>query len=146
MRADIIAENQNGIPILVVEVKSRLRSDIEKPQLVEWLSNLDVVPPFAMIVDPQYIRVFRWDGKHLEETVRLSAREIFTRYDDAFGSRRIFEPYLASLAEAWLRDLAYHWKSVQPPGRDELQSSGLLEQLAGGTTKREVEVRGAALH
>lgn len=35
-----------------------------------------------------------------------------------------------------LRDLAYHWKSENPPGSEELGKAGLLEKLEGGTTQR----------
>jgi len=45
----------------------------------------------------------------------------------------VFESYLLTLVEAWLRDLAYHWKSEDPPGSEELGKAGLIEKLEGGT-------------
>jgi hypothetical protein len=48
----------------------------------------------------------------------------------------VFESYLLTLVEAWLRDLSYHWKSENPPGSEELRSAGLLKRLEGGTTQR----------
>ena len=49
---------------------------------------------------------------------------------------RVFEDYLLTLVEAWIRDLAYHWKSEAPPGSQELEQAGVLQTLAGGTTQR----------
>lgn len=144
MIADIVAANRNGVPILVVEVKARQTRDAQS-QLRELLRGLDSVPPYAMIVDPESIQLYSWDGDRLDETARLDARYVFARYDETFGAKRVFEPYFTSLVEAWLRDLAYNWKSAAPPGRDELQATGVLEHLEGGTTKREVRTRGAAL-
>jgi hypothetical protein len=57
-------------------------------------------------------------------------------YDPEFPRERVFESYLLTLVEAWLRDLAYHWKSENPPGSEELGRAGLLEKLEGGTTQR----------
>jgi hypothetical protein len=75
-------------------------------------------------------------GENLgEPLVRLDTRQVLQHYDPDFPSRRVFEAYLLTLAEAWLRDLAYHWKSESPPGSDELRSVGLLEKLEGGTTQ-----------
>jgi hypothetical protein len=53
-----------------------------------------------------------------------------------FPIKRVFESYLLTLVEAWLRDLAYHWNSEDPPGSEELGRAGLLEKLEGGTTQR----------
>ena len=44
---------------------------------------------------------------------------------------------LETLVEAWLRDLAYHWNSPEPPGETALAEVGLLERLEGGTTVSE---------
>ena len=71
-----------------------------------------------------------------EPIVQLDTRQVLQHYDTDFPRRRVFEFYLLTLVEAWLRDLAYHWKSENPPGSEELGRTGLLEKLEGGTTQR----------
>jgi hypothetical protein len=39
-----------------------------------------------------------------------------------------------TLIQAWLRDLAYHWKSEIPPHQEEIQKIGLLDYLIDGIT------------
>jgi hypothetical protein len=81
--------------------------------------------------------LYRSERGALEEPiVRLDTREILQFYDPEFPGKRVFESYLLTLVEAWLRDLAYHWKSENPPGSAELERVGLLERLQGGTTQR----------
>jgi len=67
---------------------------------------------------------------------------VLRHYEAEFGTKRIFELYLTALVEAWLRDLAYHWKSEKPPASEQLAAIGLLQQLAGGTTQLEVALNG----
>jgi hypothetical protein len=91
---------------------------------------------FVLAIDPNDIRLFRPDGDNLgEPIVELDTRQVLRHYDPDFPKKRVFESYLLTLVEAWLRDLAYHWKSEHPPGSDELDRAGLLEKLAGGTTQ-----------
>ncbi len=53
--------------------------------------------------------------------------------------------YLETLVEAWLRDLAYHWKSETPPESEKLAEIGLLQRLEGGTTHSLVNINGDTL-
>jgi hypothetical protein len=71
---------------------------------------------------------------------------VLRHYDAEFSNKRIFELYLTTLVEAWLRDLAYHWKSEKPPASEQLAAIGLLQQLEGGTTQPEVALGGGTLH
>lgn len=92
---------------------------------------------FVLAVDPNSIQLYGVQGEGLGEPVaRLDTRQILQHYDPDFAGKRVFEPYLLTLVEAWLRDLAYHWKSEDPPGSEELGRTGLLEKLEGGTTQR----------
>jgi hypothetical protein len=68
--------------------------------------------------------------------VRHVRHRCLPRYD------RNPEDYLATLFEAWLRDLAYHGKYQTPPGSAELAATGLLDRLSGGDTRREVSFGG----
>lgn len=92
---------------------------------------------FVLTVDPNSIHLYRPTGESLgEPIVRLDTRQILQNYDPEFPRKRVFEAYLVTLVEAWLRDLAYHWKLPTPPGSEELRMAGLLEKLEGGTTLR----------
>ncbi len=91
---------------------------------------------FVLTIDPNCIQLYRSGGESLgEPIVRLDTRQVLQHYDPEFPRERVFESYLLTLVEAWLRDLAYHWKSEDPPGSEELGKAGLLEKLEGGTTQ-----------
>jgi hypothetical protein len=106
---------------------------IVRGQLERFADHVD----FVMTVDPASIHLYRVDGSDLgRPIVYLETPQILQHYDLEFPKRRVFESYLLTLVEAWLRDLAYHWKSENPPGAEELQRAGLLEKLEGGTTQR----------
>ena len=90
---------------------------------------------FVFTVDPNCIQLYRPGGESLgEPIVQLDTRQVLEHYDSGFSRKRVFESYLLTLVEAWLRDLAYHWKSANPPGSEDLAKAGLLEQIEGGTT------------
>jgi hypothetical protein len=92
---------------------------------------------FVLAIDPDSIQFYKSEREGLGERIaRLDTRQILEHYDPEFPGKRVFEPYLVTLVEAWLRDLAYHWKSESPPGSEELRRAGLLEKLEGGNTQR----------
>jgi hypothetical protein len=104
---------------------------IVRGQLERFADHVD----FVMTIDPTSIRLYRVDnGNPGRPIVHLDTPQILQHYDPDFPQRRVFESYLLTLVEAWLRDLAYHWKSEKPPGAEELRRAGLLEKLEGGTT------------
>lgn len=146
--ADIIAFSNNGEPILLVEVKtSGLKSAnnlyIAKAmdKLVSYLKLADKLIPFAMLVTLEDIQIYEWDGINLSKPLAyLRTADILSYYEAEFSSKKIFSLYLTTLVEAWLRDLAYHWKSQNPPAAKELEKIGLLEKLANGTTQTEVKI------
>ncbi len=91
---------------------------------------------FVLTINPNCIQLYRSGGESLgEPIVRLDTRQVLQHYDPEFPRERVFESYLLTLVEAWLRDLAYHWKSEDPPGSEELGKAGLIEKLEGGTTQ-----------
>lgn len=91
---------------------------------------------YVLTIDPNGIQLYRPGGESLgEPIVHLDTQQILQHYDPEFPRKRVFESYLLTLVEAWLRDLAYHWKSENPPGSEELARAGLLEKLEGGTTQ-----------
>jgi hypothetical protein len=92
---------------------------------------------FVLTIDPNHISLFTPEGENLgEPIVHLDTRLVLQHYDPEFPRKRVFESYLLTLVEAWLRDLAYHWNSENPPGSEEFGRVGLLEKLDGGTTQR----------
>ncbi|WP_422927256.1 hypothetical protein [Singulisphaera sp. PoT] len=96
-------------------------------------------PEFVLTVDPSEIRLYRANpGRTFDADsplVTLPTAGILKHYDDEFGSKRVFLYYLSSLVEAWIRDLAYHWKSASPPGLDRLAGTGFVEKIEGGSTQ-----------
>jgi len=153
--ADIIALDKDDRIVALIEVKINQAKEKAAKQritdraleqikhLLSKLSEKKVVSPYAMIVNLENIIVFKWDGTVLSEAVlSLKTADILHYYDSKLGGQRIFEPYLTRLIEAWLRDLAYNWKSEIPPASEQIAAIGLLPLLAGGTTKSEVKIGG----
>jgi hypothetical protein len=153
--ADIIALDKDDRIVALIEVKIiQAKEKAAKQKIINRalkqikhflsiLSEKKVVIPYAMIVNLKDIMVFKWDGTVLSDAVlSLKTAEILHYYDSKLGDQRIFEPYLTRLIEAWLRDLAYNWKSEIPPASEQIAAIGLLPLLAGGTTKSEVKIGG----
>jgi hypothetical protein len=135
--------------VLIVEVKAtELKSREAKQkiisQLKSYLQAANTNIPFAMLVDLEDIEIFQGDDASLsaKPIASLKTMDVLRHYEAEFGTKRIFELYLTALVEAWLRDLAYHWKSEKPPASEQLAAIGLLQQLAGGTTQLEVALNG----
>jgi hypothetical protein len=148
MRTDIIAEDRDRNPILLVEVMVPVASPEDMETFVSRFLQFVPTLPFGMLVDLESIHLV---GREMAATgavlVTLNTRDVLRFYDPEFagkdshyGSRRIFREYVATLVEAWLRDLAYHWKSEEPPGTAELAPTGLLVSLRGGMTRRDVAI------
>lgn len=151
--ADIVAFNNIGMPVLLVEIKpnnfngDNLSNEKAIEQMIYHLKLADKLIPFAMLVTLKTIQIFEWNGENLSKPiVCLRSADILNYYDAEFTNKRIFRLYLTTLVEAWLRDLAYHWKSQNPPALKELESIGLLEKLADGTTQAEVKIGNDTLH
>ena len=130
---DLIVDKQNQ-PVAVVVVK-------EQPIGGAWTSYLPGQPclpgrpvPFVLLVDPNSVSLFRWDGSAFTgPVVQLPTADVLRPYEPEYGRRRILQADLQTLVEAWLRDLAHHWSSQGPPGMEELRKAGLLDELEGGT-------------
>lgn len=141
-RVDSVALGTDGEPVLLVRVTTRPPGEsYAKEDLTEAFANFrlpEESPPYAMVAGLEDISLFRWEKNALSEPIlRLRTADILPFYDPEFGQKQIFDYYLTTLIEAWLRDCAYHWKSETPPGYDELAKIGLAEQLRYGTTIRE---------
>jgi hypothetical protein len=133
---DAAVVDRENHTIALVEVKAhpvQRWATILPRQLAKYADRV----AFVLTIDPNFIQLYKSGGESLEEPiVRLDTRQVLRHYDPEFPRERVFESYLLTLVEAWLRDLAYHWKSEDPPGSEALAKAGLLEKLEGGTTQR----------
>ncbi|KJH70159.1 hypothetical protein [Aliterella atlantica] len=144
--ADVIAFSKNGEPVLLVEVKSsepNSKNDLYIHQainkIISYLRGADELIPFAMLVTLKNIQIYQWDGIKLSEPIAcLQTGDVLSYYETEFKNKKIFHLYLTTLVEAWLRDLAYHWKFPNPPAKKELETIGLVKRLVNGTTQAEV--------
>jgi hypothetical protein len=143
MIADVIAYDSQDQPVLIVEVKGRAVGSEITSQLLSYLEAQHPAIPYGMVVDPDQISLLHYDCKNPKGfSLVLKTQSILQHYEPDFEHKRIFEAYLSGLVEAWLRDLALHWKFEKPPGSDELDAIGLLSKLADGTTRSEVSLVG----
>lgn len=139
--ADIVVQDRDGKAVLLVEVKGaefKAKEAKQKSisQLKSYLQTANTNIPFAMLVDFEDIEIFQGDDANLSKPViSLKTADILSHYEPKFSSKRIFWSYLETLVEAWLRDLAYRWKSTTPPGAELLAAIGLLQLLEGATTQ-----------
>ncbi|MEG4490705.1 hypothetical protein [Microcoleus sp. D3_18_C4] len=153
--ADIIALDKDDRVVVLIEVKIIEAQETAAKQRIaddriSWMraalakmSEQRTIIPYAMFVDTELILIFKWDGVNLSEPVcSLDTADILRHYEPEFGNKRIFKRYLTRLVEAWLRDLAYNWKSEIPTASEQIAKIGLLPLLAGGTTKSGVEIGG----
>lgn len=128
----LIAEVQ-GFPF---DFKTKRAKENAILQLSDYLQAAKTLIPFAMLVDVKTIMIFQWDGKHLSEPILcLNTPDVLSLYETEFSNKKIYNLYLITLTEAWLRDLAYHWKSQIPPFRKQIADIGLLQLLEDGTTQ-----------
>jgi hypothetical protein len=155
--ADIVVLDKDEQIVLLVEVKgtklegrdaklkaiSPLKSYLENAKNNRfYLAN----ETFAMLADLGNVDIFKWDGNKLSDSlISLETANILSHYDPEFSSKTILGFYLETLVEAWLRDLAYHWKSETPPALEKLSEIGLLQKLQGGTTYSQVNLDGDTL-
>ncbi|MEG3975476.1 hypothetical protein QT970_12765 [Microcoleus sp. herbarium8] len=151
--ADIIALDKDDRVVVLIEVKIIQAQEQAAKQriadyMISWMkavlakiSEQRTIIPYAMFVDTEEILIFKWDGVNLSQPVcSLNTGEILRHYDPQFGKKWISERYLESLIESWLEDLAYNWKSEMPAASEQIARIGLLQRLAGGTTKSGVQL------
>lgn len=133
--AAVVDRENNAVAL--VQVKGHPVGDRWTTILSRQLASFGEQVAFVLAIDPNTIALYRPEGESLAEPiVQLNTSQVLKYYDPEFSKKRVFESYLLTLVEAWLRDLAYHWKSDNPPGSEELREAGLLEKVEGGTTQR----------
>jgi hypothetical protein len=141
INADILARDKNSNPILLADVRTQTIHPQVSTKMIDSLVQANGSIPFAMLVNPEKISIFKWGRDNWQEPICVfNTVDVLSQYEPEFGKKRIFHTYLTSLVEAWLRDLAYHWHSQHPPFWEEIKSIGLLEKLADGTTEEDVDI------
>ncbi len=134
---DIIATDKHGEIVLIVEAKAQKLQTKSSAitQLKLYLDRLEANNAFAMLADLDEIEIFKVNHENdFRKIISLKTIDILKYYDAEFPVKKIFDLYLITLLEAWLRDLAYHWKSVKPPASEELATIGLLDMIQAGDT------------
>lgn len=153
MIADVIAYDRDDRPVLVAAVKAFEMALEDVPRAIDHIAYPGwwLPPRFLMLADYGSIRVIESapDGSR-SIILELPTAEVLGHYDEEVGEmfqkQGIYHPYLRRLVEGWLRDLAYHWKSPTPPASADLEKTGLLALLDGGTTRSGVEFEPDFVH
>jgi hypothetical protein len=128
---DIVRRDEHGIPVAIVEVKHAVhladRSYLLR-QLSDYLHRAGSVR-YSFLVDPRTIEIF--EGDPLEErSLTLPTSDILERYDHEYRERHnIDEGYLATLVNAWLDDLSFHWAALEERPGEKRLPQGLLDVL-----------------
>jgi hypothetical protein len=149
MIADIVALDREDRPVLLVKVDLIPDEDPIR-QLLSQLSTAPETVAFGMFVDPWTIQVYR-RGEAVP-ALKFDTIETLRHYSPGYGAElirdkhpRLLEIHVSTLAEGWLRDLAYHWKVGEVPRRAELDRIGLLPSLKNSSVRVEVPLIGHAL-
>ena len=139
--ADILVLDKNDDPVMLVEVKARRQeSSFDREQIKQYLQEAAETIPYAMLVTLSTTKIFSWNRVSLSEVFQTPTADALSVYEPDFGDKTIYEYYLTTLVESWLRDVAYHWKSETPPLFDKLSEIGLAERLQNGTTTVEADM------
>lgn len=136
---DLWVQDDKGNVILVANVKFRPNDESYASQLETYVKDASAHHkkniPYAMLITREFIRIYQWNGRVFSNPpVEFVTADILSAYDPDFSKKRIFEFYAETLIEGWLRDFAFHWKYLHPPGKDVLKDIGLLEKLEGALT------------
>lgn len=145
MIADIIAEDRDGRPVLLVAVRTEPASEAVGIRFLDVLSRAPRTTEFGMLVDPESIRVVRRHDRGeardgIPSAAEFDTPEVLGHYSSDFfaeapqGSKRVFHVIMTQLVEVWLWDLAIPWKPGEPPKKAELAAIGLLPLIEGGRT------------
>ena len=151
-RPDLFVQNSQGETVMWVEVTATHRKNprvrqSSRPNLSYYLKASNNSVPFAMRVDLDKIEIFHGRDVDLSQPLSsLPTAAVLISYGPNLSEKDIFSPYLAALVEAWLRDLAYNWKSDRPPAFEEMDNIGLLALIENGTTRSGDSMSGDRLY
>jgi hypothetical protein len=144
MFADIIVDDREDRPFMLVEVKASVASSEILKEFIDQLDHSDTSILFGMFIDLENIKLLKRESPRgtFADLASLKTKEMLRRYapefagkDHRYSGHQFFHDYVVTLVEGCLRDLAYHWKTKNPPGADVLAGTGLLEKIEGGMTR-----------
>lgn len=141
--ADILAKDADGKAFLLVKVQADKAEYKSVQKLLYTWQAVNSLIPFAMFVNLEKTWIYKRHHKNFtqEPIQKFKTGDILKFYDENFDKKQILKPYLITLVEAWLGDLAYNWKWENPPASKHLDEIGLLQKIKGGTTQCEVELK-----
>jgi hypothetical protein len=126
---DIVVVTPRGM--IAGEVKHRI-DPRDTGMLLRYLAGyaeaMNATLSFSLLADPETIRFYSVTDAG-REIATLSTRAVLRTYDANFDNHFIYETYLTTLLQAWLDDIAHHWKSADPPGVNDLPQE-LVELIA----------------
>lgn len=136
---DLSVYDSSGKLIMVAEVKGHPFNKNDLVHLTQMLDRSHEPAPFAMLVNTDSIRIFRWGGRKISKPLCiLPTKQVVKHYSPSYDREQLSEFFLVTSIESWLRDLNSHWKSESPPFAERLKEIGLLPLMEGGFTEREV--------
>ena len=126
----MIAKDKDDECILMIDVRASDFFALTDINILKMENYQEI--PFLMFVNSNIIRIFK--SPNFEEILRLDTKKILNFYDQEISTKTISKSYLKGLISAWLDDLAYYWKSQQPPQKEAINNIGLLNKLLHGQT------------
>ena len=133
-QAELLVKDSLEQIILPVYIRSREIPQPLKQEILQALRKSQGKIPFLMLVSLDNICIY--SPKQSAPVASWKTADILEFYEPKFLQKRILPNYLMALVEAWLNDLAYHWKSPNPPGTLALKNLGLLDKLINTSTER----------
>lgn len=127
----IIAKDKDDQPILIINVifsGMYASPDLEILKMEKY-QNI----PFLMFINSNVIRVFK--SPTFAEIARFETKKVLAYYNPDSIEGIIYQSTLMTLIQSWLHDIAYHWKSENPPYSEEMKEIGLYDLLFDGTTE-----------
>ena len=150
--ADILIKDVDEQIVLLVKVQANKAEYKSVQQFIETWQTLKVLIPFAMFVDLRKTLIYKrqdidWKGDlsalttvDVEPVGSFDTIDILRFYEKDFADKTILKPYLTTLVDAWIGDLAYQWKLENPPASEQLKEIGLVQILKGITTHENVDI------
>jgi hypothetical protein len=135
----VVDKNQEIALLLDIQMKPSPKGEVEELSTLSqlYLQNANHAKDirFAMSANLKKIAIFKSNSDNcLKPIISFVTTDILSHYEQDFSKKTILYSYFRTLLEAWLRDLAYHWKSEKPPGAKELEKIGLLAKIEDGDT------------
>jgi hypothetical protein len=141
LQADIVVTRADGRPLLLAEVRSGGGGgEPARSQVDAYCARL--LPDFALLATSSEVLIAPVDAGVVAwgRSLTLPTSKVLEAYSGGRDLTRAEGFYLASLVEAWLKDLALGWRGETPRGSDELATLGLRDALRGARVTSEVRI------